>query len=352
MKVVHFTPFAPTKSGMYESTKDQIKYERRLGLDSLLIDAVNPKAVGFTDDWLEAVKWQEALDADVWTIHSGIPFPLFEDYIKKDENRQKHKLVTIMHGPVENMLFKEYAFMLKNIQEPAFTITHINAIWDYDACVVINQHEYDVSVLFDEYDKLVYIPNSVDLERYHDVVAWRYNNRPAIISCDTPRMEKLPVHIMFSMVKVIEKIPSARLNMLALPVIDIEFFRNIVCRSKKMQLLHKCIENFLMRTNSVGPFIKGADILFNSNYSGIMARVGMEAMAMGVPVVSYNGDYTKYHAKIFDLNSIAEQIELCWNDLNSSDLKAETIEYANKHFSREVYAKDYLALYEKLLKEN
>lgn len=347
MLVTHFTPMAPGKSGMYESTKDQIKYERREGLESELIDAVVPDGFDREDNWLKTVRWDKAYDADVWVVHSNLPPPLL-DYIKKEENRKKHVIVTIMHGPVENMLLKEFAFNLKNIQEPAFTITHINAIWDYDACVVLNQHEYDVSVLFDEYDRLVYIPNSIDLERYTNSSKWEYQSRPAIISCDYPRLEKLPTHIIFSMPKVIEKIPTARLNMFALPVVDIEFWRNILCRSKKMHLLRMCMENFQMRSNTVTPFIAGADIGFNSNYTGIMSRVHMEMMASGVPVVAYNGDYTKYHAKIFDLDSIAEQIELCWNDLNSSDLKNETIQYAHENFDRGFHVKQYVKLYEKL----
>ena len=340
---------APGKSGMYESTKDQIKYERRNGLDSTLVDAINPKSVGKKDDWLEAMEWKTALDADIWVTHSGLPPPLVEHL---ENFRKKHNTVSIMHGPVENMLLKEWAFLIKNIDEPAFTVTHINAIWHCDACVVINQHEWDVSVLFDEFEKLHYIPNSIDLERYESGgYKWEYQNHPAIISCDAPRLEKLPVHIIFAMAKVVERIPEARLNFFGIPLDHVEFFRNLVCRAKKRHLDFNCIETFQMKTSSLVPFIRGADIGFNSNYSGIMSRVQMEMMAMGVPVVSYNGDYTKYHAKIFDLNSIAEQIELCWNDLNSTDLSNECIEYAHKNFDRAFHVKQYIKLYEKLQEE-
>lgn len=347
MLITHFTPMAPGKSGMYESTKDQIKYERREGLDSEFIDAVNPKGWGRKDDWLDSSRWDMAYDADVWVIHSNLPPPLFE-YIKDEKNRKKHKLVSIMHGPVENMILKEFAFMLKNIQEPAFSVTHINAIWDHDACVVLNQHEYNVSVLFDENEKLVYIQNSIDLERMEGKFKWEYDNHPAILSCDVPRIEKVPIHILLAMPKIIERIPTAKLNMFALPVIDIEFWRNIICRSKKMQLHLECIENFQMRMNTVDPFIIGADIIFNSNYSGIMSRVHMEAMAAGVPVVSYNGDYTPYHAKIFDLDSIAETVQQCWDDINSTDLKFETKLYAHENFDRSRQVKKYVKLYEGL----
>ena len=353
MNVVHFTAFSPGKSGMYESTKDQIKYERREGLDSNLIDNLRSEDeyVGRIDDgWLETIQWRKALDAGVWVIHSGLPPPL-KDYIIK--NRDKHVVISILHGPCETMILKEFSEMLRSEHEPAFSVQHINSIWDYDACVVLNQHEYDISILYDEHDRLVYIPNSIDLERYEPAseknLAWDYANRPAILSCDVPRLEKIPVHILFAMPKIIERIPTARLNMFALPLHDIEFFRNLICRSKKMQLDFDCTENIAMKSNTLAPLMRGGDIGFNSNYTGIASRVSMEMMAMGVPVVSYNGDYTKYHAKIFDLESIAEQIELCWNDLQGTDLKQKTIEYARKRYDRSVYVKEYVKLYQKLM---
>ena len=343
MRVVHFTSMSPGKSGMYESTKDQIKYELREGLDSQLVDALRPERAGRVDDWLEAAEWETALGADIWVVHQSLPPPL-------REHVKKHIVVAIMHGPCEHMLLREFAAIPNNPDVPAFSVQHVNSIWNNDACVVINKHEYEISKLYDEYDRLVYIPNSIDLERYdyEKTYEWKFVNHPAIISCDVPRIEKIPVHILFSMPKVIERIPGARLNMFALPFHDIEFFRNLVCRSKKMTLDLDCCENFLMKTNTLAPFIRGGDIGFNSNYTGIMSRVHMEMMAMGVPVVSYNGDYTKYHAKIFDLDSIAEQIELCWNDLNTTDLKQKTIEYAQKNFDRAVHIKKYVELYKKL----
>ena len=351
MIVTHFTPMVPGKSGMYQSTKDQIKYERREGLDSQLID-IRPKFDGKTDEWLTTQNWEVAKEADIWTVHSGIPEPL-QLYIQDPDNRKKHIIVSILHGPVEHMLLKEWGFLSKVLpEEGPFTLTHINAIWNWDACVVLNKHEYDISVLFDENDKLVYIPNSIDLENVPiDGHAWKYTHRPAIISCDNPRIEKLPAHILFSMPKVVKEIPEARLNMFALPLHDIEFYRNLVYRSKHQDLTWTCCENIQTSMNTLDPFIRGADIGFNNNYSGIASRVQMEMMALGVPVISYNGDYTKYHAKIFDIDSIAEQIVQCWGDLNSSDLKKETIEYAMKHFDRSVHVKKYVKLYEKLKEE-
>ena len=357
MKVVHFAIMSPEgtsiKSGMTESTFDQIKYERREGLESDFIDAVRPDSTGLKNGWLEAVDYHQALLADIWVIHSNLPSNLFE-YIQKPENRKKHKIVSIMHGPVENMVLKEWSFLMKQIDEPSFTDTHINAIWQWDACVVLNQHEYDISILYDENDKLIYIPNSVDIERYTtDAPKWPYTSHPAIISCDVPRPEKLPVHILWAMPKVVERVPTARLNFFGIPLENVEFFKHLITRAKKRNLDLDCMESFQLKTPTLLPYMNGADIGFNSNFSGICSRVHMEMMLQGVPIVSYNGDYTDYHAKIFDLNSIAEQIERCWKDLNDpkKKLREKTIAYAKKNFSREIEVKKYVKLYEKLKEE-
>jgi glycosyltransferase involved in cell wall biosynthesis len=350
MKVVHFCQLAPNLSGMYESTKDQIKYERREGLESDLVDSMSHLNKGKEDGWLEAVSWEKAKDAEIWIIHSSIPPPLLE-YIKDEKNRKKHIIISNCHGPVEHMLLQEYSgALLDQHQYKGFTENHINLIWNYDACVVINQHEYDVSILYDENDRLHYIPNSIDLERVDQkATPWPYMNHPAIVVADYPRFEKTPAHMIWAMPKIIEKIPSARLSVLGLPFENIEFWRNIFHRSKVQSLL-RCIDNLHIKRGPVMPFFNGADIMFNANFSGICSRVHMEAMLLGVPVVSYNGDYTKYHAKIFNLDSIAEQIGKCWKDLNNprKKLREKTIEYAHKHFDRGVHVKKYVQLYEKL----
>ena len=348
MQVVHFANYSPRKSGMYESTKDQIKYERKAGLKSDFIDPHERWKDGtrngeekMDDGWLSPVPHEVAKKADIWVMHSFIPDSVKDLFYKK-------KTVAILHGPSEHMLLKEWT---TERREQSFNL-HINVLWKYHATVTINQHEYDIMKLYDEYNRLHYIPNSIDLERYQDDgVAWEYQNHPAILSCDVTRLEKLPASIIWSMPKIVEKLPDARLNVYGLTLEPIETWRNIFCRSKGRKLETLC-ENIQLQNNDLRPFMRGGDIGFNNNFSGIASRVTMEMMAWGMPVVSYGGDYTKYHAKIFDLDSIAEQICKCWYDLSKegSTLKEDTIKYAKKNFDREKEVKKYVKLYKDLLK--
>jgi glycosyltransferase involved in cell wall biosynthesis len=349
MKIVHFCQMAPNKSGMYESVKDQIKYERLAGAESDIIDPFSPKNVGLKDGLVEAKNWEIAKEAEVWVNHAGMPPPL-QKYIENKKDREKHVIVANMHGPVEHMLFKECsASMLGNYENRPFTEIHINMIWIYDACVVINQHEYDISKLYDDNSRLHYIPNSIDLDRIdQEATDWPYVKRPAIVVADYPRFEKNPAHMIWAMPKVQEKLPDARLSVLGLPFENIEFWRNIFYRSTNWHLLRECIDNLQIKYGPVMPYMRGADIMYNCNFSGIASRVHMEGMAMGVPIVSTNGDYTKYHAKIFDLQDIADNIVQCWEDLQSSDLKQKTIDYAYENFDRSKYVPKYIELYKKL----
>jgi glycosyltransferase involved in cell wall biosynthesis len=154
------------------------------------------------------------------------------------------------------------------------------------------------------------------------------------------------------MPRIVKRIPEARLNIFSLTLEPIATYRSIFVRSKGRDLEHLC-ENIQLENNNLRPFMKGADIGFNNNLSGIASRVTMEMMAMGVPVISYAGDYTPYHAKIWDIDSIAEQVEKCWNALikEGSVVRKNTLQYANDNFDRGKEVKKYVELYTKLLEK-
>jgi glycosyltransferase involved in cell wall biosynthesis len=329
---------------MFESVKDQIKYERKAGLQSDMADPHEKYKEGradIDDGWFSPISWEKSKEADIYVLHSWIP-----DEIKKVKGK-KH--VAVLHGPTEHMFWKEWTTGRK---EEAFNL-HINILWKYDATVVLNQHEFDIMELYDEYKRLYYIPNSIDLERYQgEDMTWKFTNHPAIMSCDVVRMEKLPSHIIWAMPRIVKRIPDARLNLFSLSLEPISTYRNMFCRSHERNLEHLC-ENIQLENNNLRPFMKGADIGFNNNISGIASRVTMEMQAMGVPVISYGGTFTPYIAKIWDLDSIAEQVERCWKDLTAegSTVRADTIAYAKEHYDREKEVMKYVALYEKVMEK-
>ena len=340
MKIYHFANWGPRVSGMYESTKDQIKYERAAGHESFFIDAmVEEIKDSHVDGWLSPSPWDQAMDGDIWVMHSKIPGRL------RTKKPDRIKTVAIIHGPTEHMLLKGW-----QMNEDLFNL-HISILWTYDATIAINEHEYDILSHYDEKkNRLHYIPNSIDLGRVKNVPVLEYQNHPAIGSFDTPRLEKMPFHIIFAVYELIKKVPTARLNFFSMLLEKVKFYRSIFCRSHERHLEGIC-ENTQLANQNLLPHMAGIDIGFNNNYSGICSRVSMEMMALGVPVVSYRGDYTKYHAEIFNIQSIADQLERCWNDLQApgSTLREETKQYAKDNFDRKKHVATYIKMYEKLL---
>lgn len=326
---------------MFESVKDQIKYERQKGIESDLVDTIDGRTNVTDDGWLTPIAEEKALDADIWVPHSRIPPKIKSHWVEK-------KVVYVLHGPSEHMLLTEWT---TDGRVAAFN-SHVEILNKYHATVVLNKHERDIMELYDGLGRLHYIPNSIDLERIQvDAPAWEYDNRPSICSFDVPRLEKLPAHILWAMPRIQKKIPTAKLNLFSLTLASIQVWRDLICKSKKRMLQQGCCESIQLENNNLRPFMKGADIGFNNNFSGIASRVTMEMMALGVPVVSYGGEYTKYHAKIFDLDSIASQVVRCWKDLTQegSTLREDTRKYANENFSRAKEVKKYIKLYEKVL---
>jgi glycosyltransferase involved in cell wall biosynthesis len=292
------------------------------------------------DGWFQAVSWEQAKKADIHVLHSWIP-----DEIKKIKGK-KH--VAVLHGPNEHMLWKEFT---SDRKDEAFNL-HLRILWQYDATVVNYEHERKILELYDEHGRLHYIPNSIDLERYQekDIMPWKYQCHPAILSCDTVRLEKLPAQILWAMPEIAKRIPEARLTIFCLPLEGISTWRNLLCKNKGRTIENLC-ENIQLEISDLKPFMRGADIGFNNNMSGIQSRAQMEMMAMGVPVIAYGGEYTPYIAKIWDLDSIAEQVERCWKDIHQdgSQVREETRRYARKNFDRAVSVKKYVELYKKVL---
>ena len=341
MKVAHLSLWAPRASGLYEATKDLIKYERKLGLESEFVESEvkDPDPKQFTDGWLTAKPWSWAQDADLLVMHRSLP----------NELAHKQPKVVVMHGPIEIMMMFEHSGETDNFN------FNINMIWDYDACVAITPQDYEIAQHYDEKERLRFIEDAVDLERYHpDGWQWEYQHHPAIVSADTIRLNKLPLHIILAMENLRKSTPDARLNFFSIPLADVATWRNVFVRSRLRHNQSNCELIQLMGTD-VRPFVRGADISFNNNLHGIHSRASvMEAMAMGIPVVAYCGgeDYTPYIARTWCLESIAETIERCWQDILARGREAVAREcraYAHEHFSMEKAAGQYQELYEELL---
>lgn len=351
MRIAHFCQLVnegnPTgTSGMYLVTKDMIKYERRAGHESELVDPYHeiPDAE-HKDGWLIPKPWKWAVNAEVWVVHRALPGPL----VKVQKN---HAMICPLHGPAMHMLQME---ITSGGNSTNFN-HNINMVWNYDRAVALCPNDYEIMRLFDQNNKLVYIQDAIDMEEHPlEGMTWEYSHHPAVVISDTVRETKFPAHILLAMAGIAERIPDARLNWLGFSRFVPGTYRNMMIRSANWKLM-KLVETLISTgLNNLKPFLRGADIGFVNEINGRAGRTVPEKMACGIPVVSYDGFYTKYHARAWNIESIADAVEACWNDIQKTGrdkMREYCHDYAVKNFSMEQKVNDeYLPLYREVLEE-
>ena len=294
------------------------------------------------DEGFRPITWDESKNADLFVIHRGIPV--------KIEKECPKKTIVVIHGTVEFMMLEDVA---SHAEKSGFN-SHINLIKDCDASVAVNQHDYDIYKLYDPSDKLTMIHDAIDTERYTlDGYCHPFNNRPQILYCDSLRPNKHPAHAFWSMAEVVKKIPQARLSIVGLSLSSILTWRNMILRSPEGKLAEN-VELVQLMTPELRPYMRGADILINGNMSGIPSRVSLEAMACGCQVVSYAGDFTKFHPKPFDIKDMAAKIVDCWESIKDrmEAARKEARQWVLDNANMEKAVKDkFIPLYEKVINQ-
>ncbi|MFW6242661.1 MAG: hypothetical protein ACOC2W_00720 [bacterium] len=340
MKIAHFGLWAPNRSGLHEATVEQILYERKEGLDSYLIhsEIENPDPNRFTDleTDITAKGWDFAMDADVWVMHRTIPAKLMRILPKK-------KNIAILHGTSEIMVMHEVESGGKNDK---FNM-HIDFLSTFQKVITITKSDTKIMKLYDKNNSVVYINDSIDTNKYSPIGhGWNFRYRPAIISTTNVRINKNPSPLIWAMPRIIEEIPKARLNMFGLNLSDINIWRNIVLKSGPISI---ALENIHNQFFDLTPFLRGADISFNSNYSGIFSRDSMEALSCGCSVVAYTSEHTNYVCHR-ETESIVSAIKLAWEDLKSNPKRQieKNKQYALDNFSWKKNIHKYIDLYNKL----
>jgi len=342
-KILHFSNYAPRKSGLYECTKDIIKYERKLGIDSqmAIYECKNPNEHWIDDGWLKPVSWDWAENANLFVIHRGLP--------KEVENKfPEKKKIVVIHGTSDFLILDE---VMSKAENTSFN-THVNLINKCNASVAVNTYDYEIYKLYDYKDRLTYIQDSIDFERFNlEGYKYPFMYHPQIIFCDSLRINKNPSHIIWAMKKIQEAIPTAKLTLVSLDLESILTWRNILLRSAKGLLKGLC-ENVLMEMTEIRPFLRGADILWNGNVSGIFSRVEMEASACGCEVVGWDNKYTKWMPKTHNIEDVASCVIDCWNEIKGrrEDARKERYDFAYKNFNIEEQVKEkFIPLYNKVL---
>ena len=333
MKIGHIVHWTPHTNGMYETARDLVAAERRIGLDARIVDIrgadlggldsrVMPEGkpcprCGFVGlrrldsrqaapDWAEsrgvAKVPQEWLDeCDVIVSHSGMPPGIT---LGGDKPR-----VHVAHGRPRssfqlgqregNHVWRAYAEYAKDPRFKAMV-----TLWPG----------------FARYWRLVFprveeLPPFVDLGRWvPGATGYGFGGRggaPNVVVCDIWRHDRDPFHCLFGFAAFAEKCPGARLHLYGLNDRDAQALGPVLDGLASRGVLGEVCGH---RADLL-PVYGSADMLLTPHR--IATRTVREALACGLAVVAGSPRYTPYAADDEDLDGMAGALARAWGDVKA-----------------------------------
>ena len=346
MKIAHFAVFSPNQSGMYATVKDLILAERLVGIDAQFIDyTINAQnatysRVGLFDKEICTITPDWAYkEADILVRHSTMIEPI---------TQMGKPIIMTMHGR------PEYSFMLEHSGQTPVMKIMVNHEVDtkYAAYITFWEEHIPFWNLIIPKREIDYIPALVNLKRINpDGEKYPFGNfagNPNIIVADMWREDITPFPMIMAATKFRQKYcKTAKLHMFGLPPATKGFSLEL---SKRLQN-----SGLLGEANMIVPHLpavyRTADILITPH--NIATRIIREALASGCPIVAGTGcKYTPYTADPRDPESFADQIAVCWQDIqnNRKEIKLKTRKMAEDSFGYKAAGLAMLNLSEKILK--
>jgi len=335
MKIVHWVHFDPKQwSGMYQRAIEIRDAEIRLGVTSGFVDPGIMFRKGYKLEGIEVFPLEWAKDADVHVIESHTPAQFGE---------LKHTVFLAHGGPKYCMdgLFKG--------EDESF-IPSVQMMQMCDMTIVQN---IEYKKFWEEFapGKIYHVRGGVDLKRWspNGESAELFATRPAIVYMDMWRRMKLPTTLIFAMKRVVEKVPSARLNLLNIPNNQVVFWTRFLCKLNADWYVEQFRPGRITKPDMV---YRSADILVDPCEGGSNSGVGAEALACGCPVVFLKGNPdTHGSAKCQDDPDDMAAAILDILKMNKTDAKVEARQLAETYYDVDRMVNEMLDLYEEVLVE-
>lgn len=298
MRLIHFVQFGPRSCGLYETAKDLILAERRLGIDAHLVDVddAGQSRVGLADGSIVTAHPDLALDADVLIRHSSIP--------SKYQNLGI-PVVMCLHGRPEstyrissssqNNIIHAVANKAKDSRYKAFVTFWPQYVTAWRALVS---------------DKLCLVPAPVDLEYYAGGKDQKFEGSHKILIADIWRDDVIPLSSLFGAARYIEQYePQARIHLVGLPHTGprYEALKPILAGLKDK------IGSCCGQMQNIRDWYASCDVVVTPH--SIATRIIRESLAAGLPVVAGAGcNHTIYKADPSDPDEVALAIHRALSD--------------------------------------
>lgn len=352
MKIAHFAQFAPHAAGIYETARDLILAERKVGIDAQMIDfgggkPQNSSRVWCKDGEVETVSPEWAFEADVLVRHSAIPKRIYEKGIP---------IVMCLHGAPEYSFLLEHSGKTRTLNELIVS----NEILKYKACVTFwKQNVFNWEVLLPGV-AIRYCPAPVDLDKFKpDGEKFKWEKDKVgdfnIVVTNMWRVDYVtPYSVMFAAAKwVREKHPSARVHVFGVPPESKKYPKNDGPVNRTLRSLQKAklVGSCLPLVPYLDKVYRAADMMVTPHV--LASRTVREALASGCPVVAATGNpYTPYTAHPRDIDGFVDAIDKCYQDIKTDReaVRQKMIDVAKKEFDLEQVGNSMKEVFEKVLK--
>lgn len=304
MKVTHLLNFNPHQSGLYETARELIQEENRLGLNARFLDTNGRYHSYLEDRGVQSCNIKFLESSDIVVMHQ-----LVAPEILKAINKP---IILALHGTPRDCLWGEiyqntgsYSLIMNFAKDPRFSFV---TMWPRHV-------EFWSQVL----PKIEFINATVDTSRFNPQVEpyiFKASSlgSPNVVFGDTWRIDKKPFEVMHSFKMFKEWFPEARIH--------------IYCKDRKHDGTWKKFFSAItgMQDYYLGVFdgmilnfpsvLRAADFVVTPQRDG--TRVIRESLAVGTPVVAGpHCPHTRYRADFYYPSKFAEAMKNCWLDLKA-----------------------------------
>jgi hypothetical protein len=272
MKICHFSAF--NASGMHKVAETLMKAERKLGLDSHLVNIHE----------VPSAEWDKYADADIFVPHTHFPNEMRKRLTKP------LKMVFLGHGT------PEYIFR-SSVDSAKEGYGHGDGLmlWMYwmqnaDAiCTFWPRHQAIMQSMCDKNTKVNLIPLGLDLEFWRGGASrGKFAGNPSVMICENSHFMKWAYDLFVCWAWVYKEIPDACLHANYLPVDQHRWFFPLVNRNGCSYGSH--ISPLTFAHDELRNVLKSVDVYANLVRYGDHNRMGLEASVCGAKIISYRGN--------------------------------------------------------------
>lgn len=346
LQICHWTNFAPNKSGLYETVKELIKYENRI--DGVLAGMVDPaKREGGQQDpdglTTQSVDWG-VKDCNLHMIH----------YTETKDTINLSPRIFMTHGTVEACLESE---MTPQGEVGQSFSSCMQRIANCEATISFNKRAKYYWSQFDPTNEKVHcVTKGIDLEKYKPMGTRRnFDGTPKIGYAETWRAIKHPLHLLFGINEYFKRNPYMKFHPVGASQ-NWRLWHKIILLANFHRLLGKY--EMSMSVVDIDQWYRGFDMMVSPVLTGEPSRAGLEALACGCPVISWDtnpfDDMKAFRkAKFCDPVDLANQIESLWDEIQKDPLgiRVKARRIAEENYSMKKMAEEVVGIARKVVNE-